>query len=184
MKKVLHAIASLFGFGAPTKKTETQFPPVPKWRPDFSITIEQALERMVYYTDGKDDIAVFKNGTLVKLPAELSYEDATKYALNVLSEIFNYHPDMNPTPMDDGNIVIQYNHPAYNVVISEFADQYIEDIKANHIDGLATSEVLITPLGSNVFDEFGIKALYGRAFMFMDAQEPEVVKIFRCDTAE
>jgi hypothetical protein len=37
----------------------------------------------------------------------------------------------------------------------------------------------MTPLGSNVFDEFGKKALFGRCFMFMDAQEPRVVRIAR-----
>ena len=46
-------------------------------------------------------------------------------------------------------------------------------------DALATSEVLITPLGPSKFDDFGKKALFGRCFMFMDAQDPKVVKIVR-----
>jgi hypothetical protein len=44
---------------------------------------------------------------------------------------------------------------------------------------LATSGVLMTPLGANTFDEFGIKALFGRCFMFMDAQNPVVVRVVR-----
>ena len=44
---------------------------------------------------------------------------------------------------------------------------------------LAASEGLITPLGPNVFDEFGKKALFGRCFMFMDALRPVVARIVR-----
>lgn len=43
-------------------------------------------------------------------------------------------------------------------------------------------EVLITPLGPNVFDDFGKMALFGRCFMFMDAQDPKVVRIERKGT--
>jgi|GEM_PF-6378487 hypothetical protein len=43
----------------------------------------------------------------------------------------------------------------------------------------ATSEVLITPAGNNVFDDFGKKALFWRRCMFMDAQDPKVVHIER-----
>ncbi len=37
----------------------------------------------------------------------------------------------------------------------------------------------LQPLGPNKFDEFGKKALFGRCFMFMDAQEPKVVRVVR-----
>lgn len=50
---------------------------------------------------------------------------------------------------------------------------------ANHQRALATDEVLITPDGPNVFDDFGKNALYGRCFMFMDALSPAVVKVIR-----
>ncbi|MBL4774129.1 MAG: hypothetical protein JKX98_11245, partial [Alcanivoracaceae bacterium] len=76
-------------------------------------------------------------------------------------------------------ILVQYNHPAFNVVINTFTNNHMVTIKKRHLDALATSEVLITSLGSNVFDEFGMKALYGRTFMFMDAQNPKIVKIYR-----
>ncbi|AGH86296.1 hypothetical protein F504_3784 (plasmid) [Ralstonia pseudosolanacearum FQY_4] len=39
----------------------------------------------------------------------------------------------------------------------------------------------MTPQGSNIFDAFGKKALFGRCFMFMDAQAPVVVRIVRND---
>ena len=134
---------------------------------------------MLYYTDRKRDLALFANGTCVVLPDGLSDEQAGAYAKDVLSKIFNYHPDMNPTPMDDGNILVQYNHPAVNVVLSDFAAEHWLEIDRNHQRALATSEVLITPLGQNVFDEFGKKALFGRCFMFMDAQQPVITKIVR-----
>jgi len=37
----------------------------------------------------------------------------------------------------------------------------------------------MTPLGSNVFDDFGKKSLFGRCFMFMDAQSPVIHQIVR-----
>ncbi|MBE0357870.1 hypothetical protein PALI_a3509 [Pseudoalteromonas aliena SW19] len=113
------------------------------------------------------------------LSDDLSDDDAQKYTKEVLHQIYHYHPDMNPMNMDDGNILVQYNHPAVNVVLEQHVKKYWELIDQNHQRALATDEVLITPLGSNVFDEFGKKALFGRCFMFMDAQDPMVIKIVR-----
>ena len=134
---------------------------------------------MMYYTDGKRDLAVFQNGTCVVLPPGLNDADAETFAKEVLAKIFHYHPDMNPMPMEDGNILVQYNHPAANVVLSDVATKHWSEIERNHQRALVTSEVLITPLGQNVFDEFGKKALFGRCFMFMDALQPVVTKIVR-----
>ena len=86
---------------------------------------------------------------------------------------------MNPTEMDDGNILIQYNHPAVNVVLESQTNKHWNLIDENHQRALVTDEVLITPLGNNVFDDFGKKVLFGRCFMFMDAQALEVVQIVR-----
>ncbi len=158
---------------------EKQFPPVPDWQPSFSAPIENQLERMVYYTDRKRDLAVFKHGTVVVLEADMNDVAAKEYALKVLSDIYNYHPDMNPLNMDDGNIMVQYNHPAYNVVITKFIEEHLNVIRSKHLQALATDEVIITGAGSNKFDDFGMKALYGRTFMFMDAQSPEIVQVFR-----
>ncbi|MGL6072574.1 MAG: hypothetical protein ACRC8S_00300 [Fimbriiglobus sp.] len=81
--------------------------------------------------------------------------------------------------MSDGNIVVEYNHPALNVVLTDVVDLHWAEIDRNHQSALATYEVLISPLGQNVFDDFGKKALFGRCFMFMDAQDPVVVQIVR-----
>ena len=109
----------------------------------------------------------------------MSDADAHTFALKVLSDIFNYHPDMNPAPMDDGNILVRYNHPAVNVVLHDVAQAHWSEIEAHHLEGLTESEVLITPLGPNKFDAFGKRALLGRAYMFMDAQAPVVVELRR-----
>ena len=156
-----------------------QFPPVPKWRPAFAPPIAQIVERVSYYTDRKRDFAVFKNGTCAILSPGLSDAAGSEEARAILHKIFHFHVDMNPRQMDDGNIIIQYNHPALNVVLTEFAKAHWEEIDRNHQNALATSEVLITPLGNNKFDAFGKMALYGRCFMFMDAQQPEVVQVVR-----
>jgi hypothetical protein len=160
-------------------KKKPKLPPVPDWKPSIRQPIDRIVERMLHYTDSKRDLAVFENGTCIVLPTGLSDAEAEVFAKEVLSKIFNYHPDMNPMPMKDGNILVQYNHPAVNVVLSDIATEHWSEIDKNHQRALATSEVLITPLGQNVFDEFGKKALFGRCFMFMDAQRPVVTKIVR-----
>lgn len=157
-----------------------QFPPVPKWRPGIEQPIEAVVERVLYYTNGRSDLAVFRHGTCVVLPQNgLDEASAAAAAKEVLDAIFHFHPDMDPKAMDDGNVAILYNHPAMNVVLSQLAQQHWAEIERNHQDALATSEVLHTPLGPNKFDDFGKKALFGRCFMFMDAQSPEVVRVVR-----
>jgi hypothetical protein len=37
----------------------------------------------------------------------------------------------------------------------------------------------MTPLGPNRFDSFGKQALLGRAYKFMDARAPKIVRIAR-----
>jgi hypothetical protein len=174
------ALLAFFGVGkTAAEKAKTAFPPVPAWRPTFTQPRDRVIDRIAYYTNGTRDFTVLKNGTCVILQPGLSDAEAKKFSLKVLSDILNYHPDMNPAPMDDGNILVSYNHPAVNVVIREVAEAHWAEIEARHLDGLATSEVLFTPLGSNKFDAFGKQALLGRAYMFMDAQTPEIVEIKR-----
>lgn len=161
------------------KKPKKVFPPVPDWKPEIAQPIESIIERLKYYTDNKKDLAVFKNGTCVVLDDNLSDSDAQQFAKEVLHQIYNYHPDMKPMNMDDGNILVQYNHPAVNIVLDSHAKEHWNLIDKNHQRALSTDEVLITPLGNNVFDDFGKKALFGRCFMFMDAKKPEVITIVR-----
>jgi hypothetical protein len=163
----------------PPPSQPPNFPPVPKWRPTVSQPLDLVIDRVSYYTDRKRDFAVFTNGTCVILSNGLSEEGAAAEALAVIAKIFRFHPDMNPQPMDDGNILVQYNHPAINVVIDSIATRHWAEIDHNHQAALAGDEVLLTPLGPNKFDDFGKKALFGRCFMFMDAQQPQVVRIVR-----
>lgn len=177
---LLKRILSMVGITAPTEtRTERQFPPVPKWRPTFSISNDEVLERLIHYFNDQADLVVFEFGTAVLVPDGLNDGDAKQFAREALSRVFHFHPDMEPLLMDDGNILISYNGPVYNVVKDEFAVEHIDTILARHLDALATDEVLFTPAGPNKFDEFGMKALYGRAFMFMDAQDPDNERIYR-----
>jgi len=152
---------------------------VPKWRPSFSQPLDRVEERFAYYFNSERDFAILENGTCVPTDNGLSEGEASRAAIQTLSMIYNYHPDMKPSDMDDGNMLVSYNHPAFNVVLSDVAKSHWPEIEARHQDGLATDEVLITPLGQNVFDDFGKKALLGRCYMFMDAQRPMVVRIKR-----
>jgi hypothetical protein len=159
----------LFKKKEPPQEPPTRFPPIPDWQPAIVQPIEQIVDRIRFYTDSKR----------VLLPDNLSSADADSFARETLSKIFNDHPDMNPILMQDGNILVQYNYPAVNLVLDRIASQHWPDIDRNHQRALATSEVLMTPLGQNVFDAFGKKALFGRCYMFMDALNPHSINIVR-----
>lgn len=171
----------MFGFlkKKSVPKKEEQFPPVPNWQPEIVQPLEQIVDRIGLYTNNERDFAIFSNGTAVILPDGLSDLDAELFAKNALSKVFNAHPDMNPQNMKDGNLLVTYNHDAANVVLSDVVAANWLEIDKQHQNALATYEVLITPLGHNVFDDFGKKALFGRCYMFMDAQNPVVKCIQR-----
>ena len=164
----------------PPSEPSAKFPPVPDWQPSIVQPLESIEDRVRYYTDGKRDFALFANGTFVLLPVGLSEAQAEAFALAALDEVFHAHPDMRPVAMDDGNILIGYkNDITANVVLSDVVAANWTEIEAQHQRALAKHEVLMTPLGQNKFDAFGIKALFGRCFMFMDAQRPRVLKVVR-----
>ncbi len=155
------------------------FPPVPKWMPEIEMPLDLIVDRLKYYTDGKVDFVVFSHSTCVIVSDSLTDAEAKAEAVQTLAKIFNYHPDMNPTNMDDGNILVRYNHPACNVVLAEVTDRYWREIDGKHQSALARDEVLMTSLGPNKFDDFGKKALFGRCYFFMDAKNPVVSRIVR-----
>lgn len=169
----------LFKKKEPPKKGPKRFPPVPDWQPSIVQSLDRIADRIRYYTNGSRDFALFQHGTCVILENDLSDEKAERFAQEVLHRVFHAHPDMNPLNMNDGNILVRYNHPAVNVVLSEVVEEHWSEIDRRHQQALATDEVLMTQLGPNRFDDFGKKALFGRCFMFMDAQSPKVVRIER-----
>jgi hypothetical protein len=179
-RSFLGGMAGLLGISqAKAGKAAERLPPVPTWRPSFAQPLNEVIDRLTYYTDGKRDFAVFSHGTCVVLEPGMSDGQARTFSLQTLADILGYHPDMNPSSMDDGNILVRYNRPAVNVVLREIAEAHWTEIEERHLDGLTPSEVLMTPLGPNKFDAFGMQALLGRTFMFMDAQEPEIVDLRR-----
>lgn len=175
---------NLFKKKTPPPPPAKRFPPVPDWRPSFAPELETIIKIASYYTSGKYDLAVFEYGTIVVLKKNLSDEEATAAALEALHDVFHSHPDMDPRDMDDGNILVGYKNGVASVVVNDFVAKHWNEIDQRHQQALATDEVLITPLGPNTFNDFGKKALYGRCFMFMDAQEPKVVRIVRTPEAQ
>ena len=172
---------ALFGLGGAVRAAPSKdWPPVPKWRPSFGQPLDQVVDRLRYYTDQKRDFAVFTNGTCALLNPGLDDSGAKAAALEIMSKVFHAHPDLTPLHMDDGNLMVRYSQPELvTVVLTKVVRAHRDEIERHHQDGLARDEVLITPLGQNVFDETGKAALYGRALMFMDAQTPKIVRIER-----
>jgi hypothetical protein len=158
---------------------KSDFPPVPEWEPKIVMPTDRVIDRFRYYTTGKKDFVVFSHGTCVIIANGLTDDAAKKEAREILDKIFKYHPDMKPLKMDDGNILVQYNHPAYNVVLVDIVKVNWKEIQAEHERALTRSEVLITPQGPNKFDDFGMMALFGRCYLFMDAKSPQVLRIVR-----
>ena len=160
-------------------KKKTVFPPVPDWQPTFNSSPEEVIAISKYYSNNKKDFVVFNNLTMVLIEDGLDDKTAIGTAVQILSKIYNYHPDMTPQNMDDGNILVSYKHPAYNIAVEKTAQSHWSEIDANHLRALCTSEVLITPLGPNIFDDLGKKALWARCYFFMDAQDPNVLSVVR-----
>lgn len=166
----------------PWKRNNTPprgLPPVPDWKPEFSPNLNELIDRFSYYTDYKKGFVVLKHGTMVPVDDGLVESACAEQAKQTIEEIWSYHPDMTPRPMDDGNVLISYNRPAYNVVIMDVARNYWAQIDENHQRALCADEVLITPAGPNIFDDLGKMALWGRCYLFMDAQDFQVVEIVR-----
>lgn len=180
-RTLLGGLRAAFGSGGASGKgaPPPDHPPVPLWRPSFPQPLADVAGRLRYYADDSRDFVTFSNGTCVILEPGTADQAARAYALQTLAAIFNQHPDMHPTPMDDGNLLVRYNHPAVNIVLHEVARDHWAEIEARHLDGLTREEVLITPLGPNQFDDMGKMALLGRAYMFMDARDPDIVGIER-----
>lgn len=161
------------------KRKKAFTPPVPDWQPEFEQPFDTIMDTFKYYTNNKRDFAIFKNGTVVLLPSGLKGEDAVEHAYQALEQVFHNHPDMQPQVMDDGNIMVMYRNNVANIVLKSVVEQHWEAIDKNHQRALATSEVMVNPMGDNVFDDLGKKALFGRCYMFIDAQNPKLVMVSR-----
>jgi len=158
---------------------DTFSPPVPKWRPKIEPPIERIIDTSRYYSNGVKDFAVFKHGTIVLLPPGLDPRESEQAAYYALHCVFHAHPDMRPQVMDDGNLLVMYQHNVTNIVFEDIVQQHWKTIDKNHQRALAKSEVIINPAGENVFDDLGKRALFGRCYMFMDAQDPEIISFER-----
>lgn len=178
-KKIMTFVAAALGIGAGNSSASppSDRPPRPKWQPNIGVDIERTAKTFAYYLDGKHSFAVLKNGTCVGLPEGTT--DPQAAAEKIMHAIFWAHPDMNPRSMDDGNWMIWYSQPAGTVVFSDVVEENWAYIDNNHLDGLATHEVLLNAeKNANQFDRLGKIALFGRAYMFMDAISPKVVKVW------
>ena len=159
-------------------KDKDMFPPVPVWKPNIAVDLERTEKTFSYYTDGKETFAILVNGTCIIISSQSKKPKLD--AFEILNLIFYNHPDFNTYPMDDGNWIVTYNHPAFSIVFKDEAEKNWEYIEKNHKDGLVAYEALINPSGVvNEFDAIGKIALFGRARMFMDAQDPVIINIWR-----
>lgn len=159
-------------------KLPDDFPPKPKWKPNVPVDIERTIQTFAYYSDKKKAFAVFQNGTCVLIPdGSSNLESAAK---EILNKVYNYHPDFNPQSMDDGNFMVGYSQPAYSIVFKDEFEKNRDYIDQNHLDGVVRAEVLLNANREpNKFDDTGKIGLFARSRMFLDAQNPVVVKIWK-----
>lgn len=160
------------------KNNSDSFPPTPAWKPCVPVDIDRTTETFAYYTDRSARFAVFENGTCIAVRDQVS--DTELHAKSVLDQIYNFHPDFNPMEMDDGNFMVTFSQPgsASIVFIDEFEANrdYIDE---NHLDGVVRDEVLLNADNQpNTFDDRGKIGLFGRARMFLDAEDPVVIRIW------
>ena len=173
------------GCAAPGKqeKYAGPWPPRPKWKPSFPMPVGAALTAFKLALRGPRDVVVFANGTMVVVRPGLDDAAAEASAKTHLKGIIGFHPDMAPRRTDAGDVLVSYNRDGYeaafNLVLESVARAHWDEIEDRHMDGLTPDEILITPRGPNKFDEMGKMALLGRAYMFLDALDPKVVRIDR-----
>jgi hypothetical protein len=159
------------------KKYPLDFPPRPKWKPNLPINLDIILQKAKYYTNEKLQLGIFNHGTVVFFSERV--DNIAAQSLATLDKIYNFHPDFDPIKMDDGNYLVEYSQPAFTIVFNEELTLNWDYIEQNHLEGLCASEVLINVNGeSNKFDRTGKIALFGRAKMFQDAQDPRVARTF------
>jgi hypothetical protein len=164
--------------GDVASREQSDFPPKPKWKPSIPVDLPRTVKTFAYYTDRRRSFAVFKNGTCVLLPDGSLQADLD--AKGILDKVYRYHPDFNARPMDDGHFLVGYSQPAYSIVFSDEFEAHRQYIEQHHLDGVVRDEVLLNAKGEpNKFDDDGKIGLFARARMFLDAQNPEVVQIWR-----
>lgn len=154
-------------------------PPRPRWQPTITVDIERTARTFACYMDGKHSFVVLKNGTCVLLPPE-GTTNPQAAAEKTLRDILWAHPDTKLRTMNDGNFLILYSQPtAATVMFADVVEANWAYIEKNYSHGLTESEVLRGPDGKPAQFTKGVKVnLFGRAYMFMDAVSPEVVKVW------
>jgi len=173
---VTGSLLAAFGTG---KKLQASSLPVPKWRPRFHPPLKEIISRFQYYRNNAQDFVIFRNGTCVPVENGIPDHDAIVAAKLVLKRIISFHPDFQTLPMDDGNFLVTYNQPAFNVILRKTVQSNWGKIERHHLDGLVKDEVIISPAGQNIFNDMGKIGLLGRSYMFMDAQNPRAARIIR-----
>ena len=154
-----------------------RLPPMPKWHPTIAVDIERTAKTFAYYIDAKHSFAVLMNGTCVVMPEGTT--DFQSAAEKIVHAILYAHPDVKSRLMNDGNWLVSYSQPAATVVFSDVLEANWAYIETNHLDGLPEGEVLLNASKeANQFDRSAKIALFGRAYMFMDAILPKVVKVW------
>lgn len=141
------------------------------------VDIKATTDAAAFYTDRKRSFVVFANGTCVLVGDGAKVLE--KEAAETLNKIFYAHPDFNPIEMKDGNWIVEYSQPAFSIVFKSEIERHWDYIDRMHLEALATDEVLMSPAGPNKFDRRGKIGLYGRARMFMDAQDPKAAFVWR-----
>lgn len=178
LKKIAAIFWATFAVSTPSGAAPPKdFPPRPKWQPTVAVDIERVAKTFAYYTSGKHSFAVLTHGTCVVLPD--GAKDPQQAAAEIMHAILYAHPDMDPKYMDDGNWLVTYSQPAGTVVFADVVEANWAYIDKNHKDGVTKDEVLNNGnLPPNQFDRAGKIGLFGRAYMFMDAVSPKVVKVW------
>jgi len=153
---------------------------VPAWKPSVERDIDKISERCHFYLNQTKTIVVFSHGTCVIVDDGLPGDQSYSQAKTKLSGFLKAHPDFTPMEMKDGNMVVNTPHiDTLTVVLKETMATHADLIEENHQKAIPSHEVILTPLGHNIFESLGYNALFGRSFIFWDAQELQPVKLLR-----
>jgi hypothetical protein len=151
----------------------------PPWKPAIVQPLDRLENRFREVVKGGKDFVLFSHGTCAVVEAGMPEAVAYEAAKTILERTVHQHVDVRPTELTGGDILIRYNQPAANLVLDDIARANLLQIDAKHMSALVPEEVLIMPAGPNKFDTFAKRVLFGRCYLFMDAETLEVDRVVR-----
>ncbi len=146
----------------------------PNWKPEITPPIDWVTDHLRKYSAGKH-CTVFENGSCVFWQKSKVFSDAD--CKEALLTVVQQHPDFKVRRHPDGNLLVTFKGGVGGIMSGEILQQNFSVLKAEALNkGMLDHEMLSSEDGDVVEDGDLIAGLYVRARLYLDAENPVVVK--------